>query len=641
MCYRRTVEPCCTICAGPTRPLQGPAGPARRCAACGLLESPRAVYDAALDLRPEVVAARRSLHARLLDLLPRPPGALLDVGCGAGGFLELARDAGWRAVGIDRDPRAAAAGRSRGLDVRQAPVESIPGKLGPFDAVTLWNSLDVTDDPVRTLRAVFAALKPGGMVMVRVPNATFKAALWRASRAAGADSVSGLSTLHRHGFSRAALLIALRNSGFEDCRVRLSPCAPHEPYTAGLDAVWKRLSALSRLLPMTSWLACGRRPSARAPACHVLHLITRLDPGGSTDTALALAGGPAAPRLAAGGREVPALGREIRPWRDLRAFFGILGLLLRERPRILHTHTSKAGLLGRWAAWVLNRTVLSGRPIKLVHTAHGHVLYGYFGAIPSRIFGLLESISARITDRLIAVSAGELEESLAAGIGTRTQWTVIPPGRPRRELPARGAGRSRARLGAPAGAPVIGTLSRLEPVKGVEQLIRAAVIVLREEPRAQFIVAGDGSQRRRLEALTHVLGVAHAVHFVGWRPASQILPELHIYIQPSLNEAFGLALLQAMAAGKPVVGTAVCGIPDLIEHGVTGLLAAPGDPRGLAEALLRLLRDRGLRRRLAAEAARRVARPEPDGDPLDGDDAVLRRRHERLYEPLLFDSMTA
>ncbi|MBI5625128.1 MAG: glycosyltransferase [Elusimicrobia bacterium] len=388
----------------------------------------------------------------------------------------------------------------------------------------------------------------------------------------------------------------------------------------------------------------------------VLHLITRLGPGrcsglgSAAGTASLLAGSDGSDLLACGPAgaspcpasrvEVPHLVRDISWWRDCLAFAELVALLARLRPAVLHTHTSKAGFLGRWAAWLVNRTVGRSQPIRTVHTPHGHVLYGYFGPWRSALFRALEAASSRVTDRLVAVSEAEERESLAAGLGEPGQWTVIPAGtgfEPGASGP--GGTLARERFGIPRDAFVAGTVARLEPVKGVRHLIEAAGLVRRKSAVSvrdvRFLVVGDGSQRPALERLARDLGLADVVVFAGFQDdAVSLLEAMDVYVQPSLNEAMGQALLSAMARGKPVVAASVCGITDVVVDGATGLLVPPADPRALSGAVLRLLEDPLLRRRLG-EAGRDLARRRDEtGRPYFGSERTL-RLHEELYAGLL------
>ncbi len=569
-----------------------------------------------MERHPALVAARAPLYAALLDRLEelQPPGRLLDLGCGTGAFLAAARRRGWDAKGLEPDPAAAGQARARGFDVQPEAGALAPGS---FDAVCAWEVLDLSADPRALLKTSAGLLKDGGVLWLRVRNAPFQRACAGILRALGTRWLARLPVLHRHGFSRRTLTRLLRQEGFTD--VRRPPCglAGVEFYSRGLGPAAALALRLARSFCRPSLLVRARKPCA---APRVLHLITRLDPGGSSEAArlaasqagALLAAGPGAAR-APDALAVPHLARRPDALQDLRAFWEICALLGRVEPDVLHTHCSKAGALGRWAAWLLNWTTRRARPMRVVHTPHGHVLYGYFGPLRSAAIGAVERLSALVTDRLVAVSEGERRESLAYGIGTAQQWRVIPNAL----APSAGAGVSRAdaRLTINGFWPLseqtllVGTAARLEPVKGLSDFLESAALLARARPErdVRFLILGDGSLRAELAARAQALGLGPRLLMPGHvSPPERLMAGLDVYVQPSLNEAMGLGALRAQRLGLPVAASAVCGLPDLIEHERTGLLVAPGDAPALAQAVLRLLDEPALRAALG-EAGRRAA----------------------------------
>lgn len=358
----------------------------------------------------------------------------------------------------------------------------------------------------------------------------------------------------------------------------------------------------------------------------VLHAITRLERGGAPGivldllreleghglthtlaTGLAddpvqdLLGTPATAGLQV--RTVPALGREIRPLADLRAFLGLARLLRREEPDLLHLHTSKAGFLGRLAARFVGK-----RPV--IYSPHGTILNGYFSPGASRLLARLEAWAARFTDRIVCYTALEVAEYLAAGIGRPEQYAVIPNGLEVEAYVRQAAppAKTRAALGLPPGSRAVLCGARLVPVKGQTHLLQAWPSVLKREPRALLLLAGDGPDEQRLRARAAALGLHGSVRFLGFREdIASLLACAELLVLPSLNEGFGMVLLEAMAMGRPVVASAVGGIPEVVLHGETGLLVPPADPEALAAAILRLLGDPGALRQMG-EAGRERAR---------------------------------
>jgi glycosyltransferase involved in cell wall biosynthesis len=349
------------------------------------------------------------------------------------------------------------------------------------------------------------------------------------------------------------------------------------------------------------------RLNVGGPALHASLLTERLDPDRYDSLLVAGAEGPSEgnylalhrrrlPRLV----HLPALSREIGP-RDAIALVELLRLIRRERPLIVHTHTAKAGTLGRLAAWLARVPVV-------VHTYHGHVFRGYFSPAKTRFFVGVERWLARRTDRLLSVSPQVRRELLELGIGTPERSAVVPLGLDLDPFLNGGAGgRLRRELGIEPAAPVVAIVARLVVIKAHEVFFEAASIVSRRRPDARFLVVGDGERRAELEALVARLALGRAVHFLGWRrdlPA--IYRDVDVVALTSRNEGSPVSLIEAMAAGRPVVATGVGGVPDLVEHGVNGYLVGPDQPAELADALLALLADPGRREAFGGAGRKRV-----------------------------------
>ncbi len=368
----------------------------------------------------------------------------------------------------------------------------------------------------------------------------------------------------------------------------------------------------------------------------VVHIITRLEPGGSSrnvidscaaqvrDYDVVLLSGPhkdsgtllklLPPEV--NYIEINGLQRELRAGRDLRAMLELKRELSRLEPAIVHTHTSKAGALGRLAAALAN--LRAKKPAIIIHTPHGHLLYGYYGPLKTYVFRLAERFLAGFTDHFIALTPGELRESAAAGIGTDRQWTVVHSGVDFRPpaFPAR-----KADLDIADDEVVIGTVARLEPVKGVEYLLRAAALLDKRLPAARFkfVIIGGGELEPGLRRLAARLGVAGRAVFTGFRAdAAALMSALDIYVQPSLNEAMGRAPLEAQALGLPAVVSRVCGLPDVIREGETGLAVKPADAEELAFAIERLMLSQKLRARMGAAAKAWAAAKDETGFPRFG-----------------------
>jgi glycosyltransferase involved in cell wall biosynthesis len=355
----------------------------------------------------------------------------------------------------------------------------------------------------------------------------------------------------------------------------------------------------------------------------VLHVITRLTLGGSAENTVAStlglmsAGYPCT--LAAGlaqsdadvvadarGRgcvvvDVPSLRREVGP-RDLVALGELVRLMRRERPAIVHTHTSKAGFTGRLAARIARVPVV-------IHQPHGHIFYGYYGPRQTDFYVALERFAARWTDTIVTLTERGTEEHLARGIGRRAQYVTVPSGVPTAALRARAPARAgaRARLGVAPDEFIIAALGRFVPVKGFDLLVAALPRVAQVAPGTRLLLIGDGPERDALLAQAARLGVSGRVTLTGATgDVGAYLAAADVFAAPSRNEGMGRALVEAMALGLPVVGAAVGGIPAVVTDGVCGRLVPAGDVEALAEALADLARDGALRAKLGAGAVERA-----------------------------------
>ncbi len=354
----------------------------------------------------------------------------------------------------------------------------------------------------------------------------------------------------------------------------------------------------------------------------ILHIITRLDRGGSAEVFLnlvaelkklghdvSIATGPTVEPQAdmdafseATGipvNYIPSLRRNIYPFRDILAFFRILTLIKRINPDVIHTHTSKAGFIGR----IAGRTAM----IKaIVHTPHGHIFYGYYGGVISRIFVLLERIAARFCDRVITLTDIERREYINERIAAEDRIITIPCGIYVEKFSNSGAV-MRKELGIGPDVPLVGWVGRLEPVKGCEYFLKACHLMKRELPLAKYIIVGDGSQRKEMGELVCLLGLDKEVIFLGFREdIPSIMGSIDLLVHTPLNEGLGKVLLEAMASSKPIVASEVGGIPEIITHGLNGLLVPSGDYVSIARESLRVLMDRDLAERLGRDGRKKA-----------------------------------
>ncbi len=318
---------------------------------------------------------------------------------------------------------------------------------------------------------------------------------------------------------------------------------------------------------------------------------------------------------------IPDLMRAVAPLHDWRALRELTRLFRERRYDIVHTHTSKAGYVGRLAA------ARAGVPV-VVHTPHGHVFDGYFSKPVTRLFIALERHAARKTDRIIALTPRGIEEHLAEGIGRREQYAAIFSGidlRPFAHHDALRAG-TRTAAGYTDADFIVGCAGRLEPVKGFSLAIEAARRVCAECSNVRFLLAGAGPLEPELRAMAAPLG--DRFQFVGFQhDVARFMAGLDLFVLPSLNEGMGRVLLECGAAGVAAVATRVGGVPDIVVDGETGLLVPPRAPDALAAAILTLVRDPARARRMGQAARARIV-------PAYGIEEMV-RKIQALYEDVV------
>jgi glycosyltransferase involved in cell wall biosynthesis len=372
----------------------------------------------------------------------------------------------------------------------------------------------------------------------------------------------------------------------------------------------------------------------------VLHAITLLELGGAQrntlDTVTLLDRGRFEVALACGvGAELdgearriadlrlfslPHLVREVRPGADRAALAELRGAIRAFQPDIVHTHSSKAGVLGRLAAR------LEGVPAT-VHSIHGFGFGAHQGAPVRWAFLAAERLAARFTDHFIAVSRRNLKEGVGLGLLDPERASVIRSGIVLRAFRERAGGAAvRRELGIPAGVPLVLQVACFKPQKAPERFVELAARLVRRFPAAHFVLAGDGELRPALEALRRAAGLAGRLHLPGWRrDVPALLDAATVATLTSRFEGLPRALVEARAAGVPVAAMAVDGVDEVVHDGVNGFLVREGDVAALAERVAALLGDAALRERLAAAAAAGLEEFERD---------TMVRQQEVLYEAL-------
>ena len=344
----------------------------------------------------------------------------------------------------------------------------------------------------------------------------------------------------------------------------------------------------------------------------VLHIITRLDTGGSAENTLltciglnknnyeiTLASGAAFSPKNELKKEaenngvkfviIPELVYWIAPLKEIISFCKIFMLIKKERFDIVHTHTSKAGILGRLAA------KLAGVPI-IIHAPHGHIFYGYYNSFLTGIFIIVEKIAAEFTDKIITLTEKGVEEHVKFGIAPENKFIAIHSGIRADKFFSEPVdiNNKRNQLGIPQNSLLIGTAGRLVPIKGHKYLMQA-MSQINKKLNVILLVIGDGYLRENLEQQAKQSGISNRIKFLGFRnDIAEILSILDIFILPSINEGMGRTLVEAMFLSKPIIATNVGGIPDLVKNDKSGILVPPKDPTAIANAIQQLLENKTL-----------------------------------------------
>ena len=285
--------------------------------------------------------------------------------------------------------------------------------------------------------------------------------------------------------------------------------------------------------------------------------------------------------------QIPSLLRRISPVNDIRALYDLVRIIKTEKPDVVHTHTSKAGILGRMAAKI-------ARVPLIVHTPHGHVFFGHFGPILSRIFLWVERLFAPLTDRVVALTDRESRDYMDLDVYPGEKLVQIHSGvdiERFTQVPVSAVEKKRS-LGLNQNGLVVGFIGWLLPIKGPMHLLKAMEDVWQDHLDTILVFIGKGDLDVDLRAEALKAGANGRVNFLGWRnDIDEILPIFDIFVLPSLNEGMGRVLVEAMATGKPIVASNVGGIPDLVKHNHNGLLVPPGDEKALAASIKQLLDD--------------------------------------------------
>jgi glycosyltransferase involved in cell wall biosynthesis len=357
----------------------------------------------------------------------------------------------------------------------------------------------------------------------------------------------------------------------------------------------------------------------------VLHIITRLIVGGAQENTLysaemidkntfdtdVLSGtqtGPEGSLIADAKRRSislilePYLVREINPFKDLLALLRIIKLLKKRKYHIVHTHSSKAGMLGRLAAWITRTPVI-------VHTIHGWSFHSFQLPMTRLLFTLAERIVSSFTDKMIAVSKKDVYKGIKEKIGVLSDYVIIRSGIDisRYQNPIKEIATLKERLGIPKNAKVVGTVTRLSPQKSPLTFIHAAYTTLKLKNDIFFVIVGDGPLRPEIEYTAAQLGISERLIMTGIRDdVPDLLAIFDVFLLTSLWEGLPRVIPQAMAAGVPVIASRVDGNSEIIKDHHNGILVEPNDYHGISNAIVELLENPDKYQKICFEAQKNI-----------------------------------
>jgi len=297
---------------------------------------------------------------------------------------------------------------------------------------------------------------------------------------------------------------------------------------------------------------------------------------------------------------VKELMREICPFYDLIAFIKIYKILKKEKPDIVHTHSSKAGIIGRWAAYYAKVPLI-------IHTFHGFGFNDEQNYFVRKIYILAERLTAKITDKLVAVSYENISKGLKNKIGNELQYTMIRSGIKLQDYQIDIDFEKKKKEFGLKNEHIVGMIACFKKQKAPLDFIKTAKSVCAEKPDAKFILVGDGVLRKRIEAEIKKLNLEKNVILTGWRKdTNEIIKIFDVFVLTSLWEGLPRVIVESMSAGIPVVATYIDGTKEIVQEGLTGFVVHPHETEKMAERILRLLNNPDLRKKFSQVAKKRV-----------------------------------
>lgn len=373
---------------------------------------------------------------------------------------------------------------------------------------------------------------------------------------------------------------------------------------------------------------------------NVLHLITKLELGGAQTSTLKIIrklnrkkfnvflGTGKGGILTDEARNIPEtkmvifkeLKHEINPFYDLLAIFAVKSILNKEKIDIIHTHSSKAGIIGRFAA------KLAGTP-HIVHTIHGFSFNNYQHFLKRRLFVFLERWAALYTSRFIAVSTADIMKGLKVNIGNKDSYSLIRYGIDIKVFNEQRSNNLKKELEIPESGIVVGMIACLKPQKSPIDFIKLASLVVKKYPNTYFLLIGDGILRKEVEKTIVEFGLNKNCILAGWRnDIPELLSIFDIFVLTSLWEGLPITILEAMASGKPVIATKVDGAIDVIKDRYNGFLVPHGKPEMAAERVIELISNRDLRSKMGSHAKESLTK--------EFEEDSMVKKIEELYEEL-------
>lgn len=320
---------------------------------------------------------------------------------------------------------------------------------------------------------------------------------------------------------------------------------------------------------------------------------------------------------------IPQLLRQISPYDDLTTLLKLISIMKDNQYDIVHTHSSKAGILGRIAARIASIPII-------IHTVHGWSFHDYLPKHTRTLYIHLEQWAASITDALIVVNTGDIQKGLNQNIGGSEQYHLIRSAIPLDQFQPRDWDRAQTRseLGIPRDAVVVGNVGRFSPQKNPLDWIRVAADIAKEHPEAYFLLVGDGPLHAEVDAELTKENIKHKTILTGLRrDVARMMSAMDIFLITSLWEGLPRVIPQAMAMGLPVVANRVDGTEDAIEHGINGYLCSPGDLPGASKYCKELLKNPSRRQELG-ENGREITQR-------DFDMRTMIKQIESLYMKML------